>query len=410
MSYKVFLSANDDPVSQQYIDIMKAALFRMSEFPIVPLVISDTNSPSQDRWEVARRLLQEAQIFIGVYTGAIGAVPVGHTESYLELEYRLAQELGVPCFFFLPQPLPQQDDRFTPFKAALERQHIISYFRDDADLAAKIVLALGNFRQVQGQRQTVLRPPSQDFQPDSPSVTSAAPAPVDSIGAAATRELPNMLPTSSPIPLPALVDQVLALATDDLEQIVRRALELHDAQKTVQDQTVADGWMHLNPIFGKPMIESQFKSDIFMIMPFRPQYDSIYQDVIRPICANLNLTLKRGDDFASISGSIINEIWAALNACRLVIVETSEVNANVYYELGIAHTLGKPAILLTQEKEPQKLPFDIRHMRFIVYDNTIAGGEQLEKDLHKAIVWLLNDLNEQDADNTPAGNGKQPAS
>ena len=85
------------------------------------------------------------------------------------------------------------------------------------------------------------------------------------------------------------------------------------------------------------------------------------------------------------------------------------MNANVYYELGIAHTLGKPAILLTQEKEPQKLPFDIRHMRFVVYDNTIAGGEQLQKELRKSIVWLLNDLKEHAAEDVPAENGGQPS-
>jgi hypothetical protein len=113
------------------------------------------------------------------------------------------------------------------------------------------------------------------------------------------------------------------------------------------------------------------------------------------VVSELNLTIKRGDDFASLSGSIINEIWAALNACHLVIVETTEVNANVYYELGIAHTLGKPAILLTQEKEVQKLPFDIRHLRFIVYENTIPGGEKLEADLKKAIIWIMNDLKGQ---------------
>jgi hypothetical protein len=149
------------------------------------------------------------------------------------------------------------------------------------------------------------------------------------------------------------------------------------------------------------MIHSQFQSDIFMVMPFRPEYDVVYQEIIRPICASLNLTIKRGDDFASVNGSIINEVWSALNACRLVIAETTEINANVYYELGIAHTLGKPAVLLTQEKEPQKLPFDIRHMRFVVYENSISGGDELEKDLRKAIVWLLNDL-EENGDSHPS--------
>ena len=404
MPYKVFLSANDDALSQQYIDIVRSALFRMNEFPILPVALTDSGTLLQDRWEVARRLIQDANIFVGIYTGVIGPVPPGHNESYLELEYRLSQEFELSCFLFMPATLPQTDDRFKAFRQVLEREHVLTFFKDEPDLAAKIVLAMGSYRQVQRQ-PTLLRPPSQPFQPAPPGSSGPAAAPgIDSIGAAASRETATV--SSQPVsqPLPELINQVLALATDDIEVIIRRALELHDAQKAVQDQAMPDGWMRVNPIFGEPLAQSQFQSDIFMIMPFRPQYDGIYQNVIRPICSSLNLTIKRGDDFASVTGSIINEIWAALNACRLVIVETSEVNANVYYELGIAHTLGKPAVLLTQEREPQKLPFYLRHMRFVVYDNTIPGGEQLEKDLRKAIVWLLNDLEENgNGHDAPAG-------
>src|SRR5687767_12882878 len=88
MPYKIFLSANDDAMSQKYIDIVQSALFRMNEFPILPIVLTDAGSVIENRWEVARRLMQDAKIFIGVYTGSIGPVPSGHTESYLELEYR----------------------------------------------------------------------------------------------------------------------------------------------------------------------------------------------------------------------------------------------------------------------------------------------------------------------------------
>lgn len=405
MPYKVFLSANDDAISQRYIDIVRSALFRMNAFPILPLILTEGDTVTRDRLEVARQLLQDADIFVGIYTGHMGSTPRDRIESYLELEYQLAQELELPCFFFLPETLTQPEESFSAFRRVLEREHILTFFKDEADLAAKVVIALGSFRKVQRQ-PGVLRPPaSTPFQPVPPA-PGASPSPiapiapiVDSIGAAAGREMPTAVPQPSAAPLPDLVDQALALATDDIEQIVRRALELHDAQKIVQDQNTSDGWMRVNPIFGEPMVQSQFQADIFMIMPFRPQFDAIYQNVIRPVCSSLNLTIKRGDDFASVSGAIINEIWAALNGCRMVIVETTEINANVYYELGIAHTLGKPAVLLTQEREPQKLPFDLRHMRFVVYDNTIPGGEQLEKDLRKAIVWLLNDLQENGADN-----------
>ena len=241
--------------------------------------------------------------------------------------------------------------------------------------------------------------------PFPPPAASSMPELEESEAYAALDDIRMDLPMPEPVepdaalaeidPLEGLVNRALEFAADDIEQILGRALELHDARHHVLAKDQPSGWLQINPIFGEPLPQSQFQADIFMIMPFRPQYDAIYQNVIRPVTAGLNLTVKRGDDFSSASGSIIQEVWAAINACRLVIAETTEVNANVYYELGIAHTLGKPAILLTQLANVEELPFDIRHLRFIVYENTISGGEKLEKDLQRSIVWLLNDLEER---------------
>jgi hypothetical protein len=139
--------------------------------------------------------------------------------------------------------------------------------------------------------------------------------------------------------------------------------------------------------------------DIFMVMPFEEPYNSIYTESIVPIANDLNLTIKRGDEFTSQQGVIISEVWAALNGCRLVIADASLPNPNVYYELGIAHTLGKPTILLTSQADFDEVPFDIQHLRFIVYENSIAGGHKLREDLKKAILWLLNDLQEEAGEN-----------
>jgi len=194
--------------------------------------------------------------------------------------------------------------------------------------------------------------------------------------------------------LNAWAESFFRVAGDDIDQIIRRALIVHDAQRQVAKDSDNDGWLRVSPIFGEPQRQTQFKSDVFMVMPFREQFDGVYNNIVRPLMTSLNLTIKRGDDFSSVKGSIMQEVWSALNACRLVIAETTEVNANVYYELGIAHTLGKPAILLTQNKDVQDIPFDIRHLRFIVYENTIEGGEKLAKDLKQNIIWLMNDLKE----------------
>lgn len=373
MPYKVFISTGDDEPSRASLTAVKEALYRFNEFPVAAISLGDImeDNPIR-RWESARRIIGDSQIFVGIFS-SYGIIPPGQTQSLSELEYRYAVERGLACLIFVPEALRSGgEDRFQAFRDYLSAHHIIHYFKSAEELQAKVVLSISSYKKTQ-RKGEFSRLPLQS-------------------GAVEDKEATVEASVVQPDTLEQTINRVLSFAADDIEQIMRRALELHDAQKMVQ--SVPDGWLNINPVFGTPMNESQFQSDIFMITPFRPQFDSLYQTIIRPAVNSLNLTIKRGDDFASVTGVIINEIWAALNACRLVIAETTEVNANVYYELGIAHTLGKPAILLTQERDVEKLPFDIRHLRFIVYENSPSGSQQLAKDLRKSIVWILNDLEE----------------
>jgi hypothetical protein len=47
----------------------------------------------------------------------------------------------------------------------------------------------------------------------------------------------------------------------------------------------------------------------------------------------------------------------------------------VFYEIGIAHTLGREVILITQSVED--IPFDLRHLRYVHYLNNGEGLNQL---------------------------------
>jgi len=337
-------------------------------------------------------------------------VPPGETRSYAEQEYHYAVSLGKPCLIFRPAHFDQPvEERQAAFFAFLQQHHIINEFEDAEDLAAQLKLQIDKYRETRPLRR--LRPPRQNAFPpptdeelrevSTQAVPPPAPAPAEDATMASDAE-----PTTDeryqpgyadPDALTRVVNRALELAEDELEAMVRRALQLHDAQTYVErraQEEARDGLITVEPIFGEPDRGTQFQADIFMIMPFRERYDAVYRNIIQPLTADLNLTIKRGDDFTSVTGAIMQEVWAALNACRLVIADTSEINANVYYELGIAHTLGKPALLLTQAQDFEQIPFDIRHLRFIVYEDSIPGAEKLEQDLRRSIVWLLNDLEE----------------
>ena len=72
---------------------------------------------------------------------------------------------------------------------------------------------------------------------------------------------------------------------------------------------------------------------------------------------------------------IINLIWRA----RVVIADLSSKNPNVFYETGIAHTLGREVIQIAQSTED--IPFDLRAIRSQIYLNNGEGLERLKEQV-----------------------------
>lgn len=133
----------------------------------------------------------------------------------------------------------------------------------------------------------------------------------------------------------------------------------------------------VTPYFGKPERTAQ-TTDLFVLMPFDPQLRPVYEDHIALCARDLHLTIARGDDLFTAQ-SVMDDIWNAISSARVVIADCTGRNPNVFYEIGLAHAVGKPVILITQKIED--VPFDIRHLRYIQYDYTPRGMRVFEKRL-----------------------------
>jgi hypothetical protein len=70
---------------------------------------------------------------------------------------------------------------------------------------------------------------------------------------------------------------------------------------------------------------------------------------------------------------------------QIVVADCTGRNPNVFYELGMAHTIGKTTLLMTQDLED--IPFDIRHLRRIEYTFTPRGAKVMEEQLRSAIEY-----------------------
>ncbi|HVZ20666.1 MAG TPA: nucleoside 2-deoxyribosyltransferase [Vicinamibacterales bacterium] len=104
-------------------------------------------------------------------------------------------------------------------------------------------------------------------------------------------------------------------------------------------------------------------------MPFDEGFDEIYGLFIAGTLTQAGYEVARADDIRN-QQNILKDILAGITESDLVVADLTGSNPNVYYELGLAHALGKRVILLTQEMDD--LPFDLRSYRVIPYSTHFA--------------------------------------
>ncbi|HEX5127499.1 MAG TPA: nucleoside 2-deoxyribosyltransferase, partial [Rhodocyclaceae bacterium] len=124
----------------------------------------------------------------------------------------------------------------------------------------------------------------------------------------------------------------------------------------------------------------------FVVMQFTEEFDVLYRDVIYPVCESYGYKVIRGDDFYT-SGQIMEDVTRSIRSAALIIADVTPNNANVFYEVGFAHAIGKPTILLSDRKR-ERLPFDIAGFRALFYDNTIGGKGVVEMRLKQHLDAL----------------------
>lgn len=129
---------------------------------------------------------------------------------------------------------------------------------------------------------------------------------------------------------------------------------------------------------------------VFVAMQFSEPYDTFYEHVIRPVALEdeFNFDVVRIDEKHG-PGIIFQEIKNEIADAAIVVAEITAPNENVFYELGYAHALNKPTILLAQRGK--QLPFDIRSYRVIFYDDTIGGKNEVEEQLRKHFRAIAKD-------------------
>lgn len=118
-----------------------------------------------------------------------------------------------------------------------------------------------------------------------------------------------------------------------------------------------------------------------VMMPFESSFSRVY-DAIKVACEPLSVRCQRVDDIWD-EAEIIHDVFSLIYRSRVVICDFSGRNPNVFYEAGIAHTLGKTVIPIVQSESD--VPFDLRHHRYIKYLDNGEGREHLAEELEKKL-------------------------
>lgn len=117
-----------------------------------------------------------------------------------------------------------------------------------------------------------------------------------------------------------------------------------------------------------------------VIMPFNTEWSNEIYEVFQE--AATDFTFWRSDEEFG-DDVIIQSIWKKINEAYFVIADCTGRNPNVFYELGIAHTLGKPVFMCAQKRKD--IPFDIEHIRSLEYGLNPGKIKELKDKIRKFI-------------------------
>ena len=303
----VFISSTERDLSS-YRWAARDGIIQAEMFPIMRESFTAT---SKDPISVSKEMIDQSEIFVGIYALSYGGTPHGYQTSWTEFEYDYAVSSGKEHFLIFllhdsahanwPQEhvdTGERAARLTEFKAKLAQKHMYNFFTNEQELFSMV-------------SEFLRRPPFSQIGSDR---------------------------------------------------------------------------LVIKPLLGLPKPNSQYNADVFVIMPFLDNMRPIYDDHIAKVMGDLGLTVKRGDDFFT-NQAIVEDIWSATNNARLIIADCTHKNPNVFYELGISHTLGKDTIVITQSETD--IPFDIRHFRYIKYEYTPRGMQEFEGRLKEAAKRIL---------------------
>lgn len=155
----------------------------------------------------------------------------------------------------------------------------------------------------------------------------------------------------------------------------------HADKEEIRDVTTEPREMTVAPVFRARDIKSE-QDLCFVLMPFRAPFNRLYKEKIKPTVEACGFKCLRADDLFSPT-PILEDIWIHICKSKVIIADVTGRNPNVFYEMGIAHTVGRPVVIITQDKAD--IPFDVAQFRYFLYSDDANGWDTLCNNIASAL-------------------------
>ena len=170
----------------------------------------------------------------------------------------------------------------------------------------------------------------------------------------------------------ALTDELSKVAKDVTEEFYREAIIFIENGQYKE--------------LRKQILEQEKGRHSFFVCPFEnPDVDHNYEYVIKPTIKQYHFDIQRADEI-SHTGTITEVIISAINRSRFIVADLTEEKPNCYYEVGYAHSIGKPVIIIAKEGTTRH--FDLSAHKWTYWSDYKDLKGKFEKELQGVVKGL----------------------
>jgi ClpX C4-type zinc finger len=192
------------------------------------------------------------------------------------------------------------------------------------------------------------------------------------------KDVKKLISDMTRAPYPAICNECIEMC---LEILIEENMELSTFRLMPKDVVQIMGF---HPVFSRRSFAPEGDT-CFYLGPFAEPFTTIYKEHIDPIFKKYNFAISRADEIFS-TDIVIEDVWAGINSSSIIVADVTGKNPNVLYEVGIAHTVGKPVLMISQSADD--IPFDLRHRRCVIYEYTPPGCRKLEDGIRQTIQYF----------------------